>query len=67
MVGFLLGPQGFECGSVGFWLLYFGAVPWVLAFAFGFRPILEPMELVCFGLYQRQDIKAKKCSSGNQT
>eukprot|EP00913_Durusdinium_trenchii_P016307 g15326.t1 len=31
---------GVECGSIGFWLLYFGAVPWVLAFALGFRRML---------------------------
>lgn len=38
--GRMASPFGFECGSVGFWLLYFGAVPWVLAFAFGFRQLL---------------------------
>ena len=34
-----LRTRGVECGSIGFWLLYFGAVPWVLAFALGFRRV----------------------------
>jgi len=33
-------PLGFECGSRGFWLLYFGSLPWVLAFAAYFRYML---------------------------
>lgn len=33
-------PLGFECGSTGFWWLYFGAVPWVLGFAIWFRQML---------------------------
>ncbi|CAK9087357.1 Sulfite exporter TauE/SafE family protein 2 [Durusdinium trenchii] len=38
--GRMASPLGVECGSIGFWLLYFGAVPWVLAFALGFRQML---------------------------
>eukprot|EP00931_Biecheleriopsis_adriatica_P020952 TRINITY_DN13850_c0_g1_i5.p1 TRINITY_DN13850_c0_g1~~TRINITY_DN13850_c0_g1_i5.p1 ORF type:complete len:562 (-),score=104.99 TRINITY_DN13850_c0_g1_i5:52-1716(-) len=30
-------PMGFECGSYGFWVLYFGSAPWVLLFAVIFR------------------------------
>jgi len=33
-------PLGVSCGSTGFWALYFGQVPWVLAFAFYFRSLL---------------------------
>lgn len=33
-------PFGVACGSQGFWLLYFGAVPWVGAFALYFRNVL---------------------------
>lgn len=33
-------PLGFECGSGGFWLLYFGSLPWVLGFAVYFRSML---------------------------
>jgi len=38
--GSLRSPFGFPCGSVGYWLLYFVSVPWVLAFAFYFRHLL---------------------------
>merc|ERR1719215_2592067 len=34
-------PFGFDCGSFGFWLLYFGSVPWVFAFALYFRSLLQ--------------------------
>jgi len=33
-------PLGFDCGSTGFWALYFGSLPWVLAFAAAFRWLL---------------------------
>jgi len=33
-------PLGVSCGSTGFWALYLGQVPWVLAFAFYFRSML---------------------------
>jgi len=33
-------PLGFTCGSSGFWVIYFGAVPWVLGFALYFRRLL---------------------------
>lgn len=33
-------PLGFDCGSSGFWLLYFGSLPWVLMFAAYFRCLL---------------------------
>jgi len=33
-------PLGFDCGSTGFWWLYFGSLPWVLAFALYFRWLL---------------------------
>lgn len=38
--GQLSSPLGFECGSMGFWILYLGQVPWVLAFALYFRSML---------------------------
>lgn len=38
--GRLPSPLGLECGSQGFWWLYFGSVPWVLGFAVYFRHIL---------------------------
>lgn len=38
--GNLASPLGFECGSPGFWALYFGSLPWVLAFAAAFRWLL---------------------------
>merc|ERR1712137_609996 len=33
-------PFGLDCGSVGFWMLYFSTVPWVLGFAWFFRQTL---------------------------
>eukprot|EP00929_Paragymnodinium_shiwhaense_P025280 TRINITY_DN15335_c0_g3_i1.p1 TRINITY_DN15335_c0_g3~~TRINITY_DN15335_c0_g3_i1.p1 ORF type:complete len:595 (-),score=94.46 TRINITY_DN15335_c0_g3_i1:112-1896(-) len=33
-------PLGFECGSMGFWLLYFASCPWVFAFVLYFRSVL---------------------------
>uniref|UniRef100_A0A7S4PTR2 Membrane transporter protein n=1 Tax=Alexandrium monilatum TaxID=311494 RepID=A0A7S4PTR2_9DINO len=38
--GHFRSPLGFECGSRGFWVLYFGALPWVLGFAIYFRSLL---------------------------
>lgn len=38
--GNLESPLGFECGSGGYWLLYFGSLPWVLGFAIYFRSML---------------------------
>jgi len=38
--GRLASPLGIECGSSGFWWIYFGSVPWVLAFAVYFRQVL---------------------------
>jgi uncharacterized membrane protein YfcA len=49
--GHLGSPLGLECGSQGYWLVYFGSVPWVLAFAVYFRYILvgEFRRKVAFG------------------
>ncbi|CAJ1334123.1 unnamed protein product [Effrenium voratum] len=38
--GRMRSPVGVECGSSGFWILYFSAVPWVLLFAVAFRQLL---------------------------
>jgi len=38
--GHFQSPFGFNCGSFNFWLLYFGSLPWVLAFAMYFRRML---------------------------
>jgi len=38
--GRLKSPLGLECGSLGFWALYFGCLPWVLSFAIYFRRLL---------------------------
>mmetsp|Transcript_32050 Transcript_32050/g.75168 ORF Transcript_32050/g.75168 Transcript_32050/m.75168 type:complete len:557 (-) Transcript_32050:152-1822(-) len=38
--GHFQSPFGIHCGSLWFWLLYFGALPWVLVFALYFRRIL---------------------------
>jgi len=38
--GSLPSPFGFDCGSLGYWALYFGNIPWVLIFALSFRAVL---------------------------
>lgn len=38
--GHLKSPFGVECGSAGYWILSFGAAPWVLIFAVAFRILL---------------------------
>jgi len=38
--GSFASPLGLECGSAGFWWLYFSSLPWVLAFALFFRWLL---------------------------
>lgn len=50
-------PLGFGCGSGGFWLLYFGSLPWVLAFAIYFRWLLV-------GEYQRKLLRGHIFSPG---
>lgn len=38
--GSLPSPFSFGCGSLGYWVLYFGNIPWVLIFALAFRALL---------------------------